>query len=304
MIRTAPPRRRRKGRDLSAEELARRVERISIAARKKSDALPAGDYRAVFHGRGMEFSEVREYRAGDDIRSIDWNVTARAGEPFVKVFREERDRTLLLLADLSASSDFGTRLATKRDLAAEAAAAIALSAASSRDRVGAILFTDRIEAIRRPARGKSHALALVREILSRPLEGFGTDLKLGLSSARNLLKSRAMVILLSDFRTSGYERELAALARKHEVIALYIHDPAETNFPSRGLFQFRDAETGRVRLTDAASPMFRRHWREASGERARAICARAGIDCLDLSSARAPSREIAAFFHARSRKRG
>ncbi|MGH9442618.1 MAG: DUF58 domain-containing protein [Thermoanaerobaculia bacterium] len=297
--RISPPRRRRRGRDLSAEELFRRVGKIAVAARKKSASPTAGDYRAVFHGRGMEFSEVREYRPGDDVRSIDWNVTARAGAPFVKLFREERDRTLLFLVDLSASEDFGSALATKRDLAAEATAAIALSAAENRDRVGAVLFTDRIERIRRPARGKAHALSVVRDVLTGPLEGFGTDLALGIRAARNLLKSRALVVIISDFRARGYENELGALARRHDAVALRISDPAERRFPSRGMFRFRDAETGEIHVVDASSADFRNRWSAIAAVGARQICLRAGVDFLELSSERAPSGDLAKFFRSR-----
>jgi uncharacterized protein (DUF58 family) len=297
--RLSPPRRRRRGRELSAEELFRRVGRIAVAARRKSVSQTSGDYRAVFHGRGMEFSEVREYRPGDDVRSIDWNVTARAGTPFVKLFREERDRTLLFLVDLSASEDFGSTLATKRDLAAEAVAAIALSAAENRDRVGAILFTDRIEKIRRPARGRAHALSVVRDVLTRPLDGFGTDLTLGLRAASNLLKSRALVVLISDFRARGYANELGALARRHDAVALAVSDPAERRFPSRGLFRFRDAESGETRVTDASSPEFRARWSADAATEARRVCLRSGVDFLELSSDRAPSADLASFFRSR-----
>ena len=296
----SPPRRRRRGRELSAEELFRRVGRIAVAAKKRSVSQTSGDYRAVFHGRGMEFSEVREYRPGDDVRSIDWNVTARAGAPYVKLFREERDRTLLFLVDLSASEDFGSALATKRDLAAEATAAIALSAAKNRDRVGAILFTDRIEKIRRPARGQPHALSVVRDVLNRPLEGFGTDLALGIRAARNLLKSRALVVLISDFRAKGYEKELGALARRHDAVALCLSDPAERRFPARGLFRFRDSESGEVRITDASTPEFRRIWGAAAAVGARQICLRSSVDFLELSSDRGPSADLASFFRSRA----
>ena len=295
------PRRRRKGRELSAEELFRRVGRVAVAARKKSVSQTSGDYRAVFHGRGMEFSEVREYRPGDDIRTIDWNVTARAGAPFVKLFREERDRTLLFLVDLSASEDFGSGLATKRDLAAEATAAIALAAARNRDRVGAILFTDRIEKIRRPARGQAHALSVVRDVLNRELAGFGTDLTLGIRAARNLLKSRALVVLITDFRATGYERELGALGRRHDVVALGLSDPAERRFPSRGLFRFREAESGVSRVVDASSLAFRQSWGARAAVGARGVCVRAGVDFLELSADRGPSADLASFFRSRSR---
>ncbi|HKB70524.1 MAG TPA: DUF58 domain-containing protein [Thermoanaerobaculia bacterium] len=293
-------RRRRRPRTLDAAELLRRVERIAIASRRRSDTAPSGDYRSVFHGRGMEFSEVREYRPGDDVRAIDGNVTARTGFPHVKLFREERDRTLLFLADLSASEDFGSAFATKRDLAAEAAAAIALGAAAHRDRVGAILFTDRIEKIVRPARGKPHALAIVRDVLSRPLEGFGTDLAAGIAAGRRMLKSRALVVVLSDFRASGWERELGALARRHDVVALALADPAERAFPSPGLFRLRDAETGETRLVDASAKAFRSAWSAgAASEAAGAACARAGVDFLALETTRSPSRALDSFFRAR-----
>jgi len=292
---------RRRGRTLDPADLLRRVERIAVVSRRRSDATPSGDYRSVFHGRGMEFSEVREYRPGDDVRAIDGNVTARTGFPHVKLFREERDRTLLFLADLSASEDFGSGFATKRDLAAEAAAAIALAAAAQRDRVGAILFTDRVEKIVRPARGKAHALAIVRDVLSRPLDGSGTDLPAGIAAARRMLKSRALVVLLSDFRARGWENELGALARRHDVVALALADPAEKAFPSAGLLRLRDAETGETRLVDASAPAFRSAWKAGAGtEAARAACARAGVDFLALDTARSPSKALDAFFRARS----
>jgi uncharacterized protein (DUF58 family) len=295
------PRRRRRGRELSAEELFRRVGRIAIAARRKSVSQISGDYRAVFHGRGMEFSEVREYHAGDDVRAIDWNVTARAGAPYDKLFREERDRTLLFLVDLSASEDFGSGLATKRDLAAEATAAIALAAARNRDRVGAILFTDRIEKIRRPARGGAHALSVVRDVLSRDLEGFGTDLAMGIRAARNLLKARALVVLITDFRAADYERELGALARRHDVVALGLSDPAERRFPVRGLFRLRDSESGTIRIADASSLAFRQSWGARAAVGAKAVCLRSGVDFLELSSDGGPSGDLASFFRSRSR---
>lgn len=296
--------RRRRVRPLSAEELLRRVEKIAVVSRKRSEASPAGDYRSVFHGRGMEFAEVREYRAGDDVRLIDGNVTARSGFPHVKLFREERDRTLLFVVDLSASEDFGTSLATKRDLAAEATATIALAAAAQRDRVGAILFTDRIEKIVRPARGKSHALAIVRDVLSRPLEGFGTDISRGLQAARRVLKARALVVVLSDFRATGWDAELGALARRHDVVALSLSDPAEKRFPARGIFRLRDAETGMVRLVDGSSAAFRSAWSaKSSPAPARAVCAKSGVDFVELDTTRAPSRTLASFFRARGKAR-
>jgi uncharacterized protein (DUF58 family) len=284
---------------LSGEELARRVRRVSIAARRRTSAAAAGAYRSAFHGRGMEFSEVREYRPGDDVRAIDWNVTARAGVPYVKLFREERDRTLLLAVDLSASLDYGSGASTKRELAAEAAAALALAAVRNRDRVGAVIFSDRIEAIRRPARGERHAMAIVRELLSLPLAGFGTDLARGIEAAGRLLRSRAMVVLISDFRAADFEIPLGRLRRRHEVIAIAVRDPAERRFPSRGLYRAVDAETGAVRVVDADAEGFRASW--PAPDDYRAACLRAGADVLELSTRRAPAQDIARFFERRMR---
>lgn len=295
-------RRRRRGRQLDAGELVRRVERIAIAARRRSDSSRSGAYRAVFHGRGMEFSEVREYLPGDDVRSIDWNVTARAGAPFVKLYREERDVTVHLAIDLSASEDFGSGLATKRDLAAEAAATILLAAAQNRDRFGAVLFTDQVERVHAPRHGKAHALAIVRDILSRPLTGFGTDLAAGLRAVGHLARSRGIIVVMSDFRATGFERELARLAGRHDVIAIALSDPAEKELPVRGLFRVQDAETGKVRVVDASSEATRRAWRFDAAARAAPACGRYGIDLLTISANRSPARELSRFFKERSRR--
>lgn len=295
-------RRRRRGRQLDAAELVRRVERIAIAARRRSDSSRSGAYRAVFHGRGMEFSEVREYLPGDDIRSIDWNVTARAGAPFVKLYREERDVTVHLAVDLSASEDFGSGLATKRDLAAEAAATILLAAAQNRDRFGAVLFTDQIERVHAPRHGKAHALAIVRDILSRPLAGFGTDLAAGLRAAGHLARSRGIIVVISDFRAEAFDRELARLAGRHDVIAIALSDPAERDLPARGLFRIQDSETGAVRVADFSSEATRRAWRFDAAARAAPACTRYGIDLLPISADRSPARALAAFFRERSRR--
>lgn len=298
-----PPPRRRAGREISAAELARRVEHIALAARRRTDAAHSGSYRAVFQGRGMEFSEVRDYRPGDDIRTIDWNVTARAGTPYVKLFQEERDRTVMLIADLSASQDFGSQLATKRDLTSEAAAAIALSAAGNRDRVGAILLTDRIEKIHRPARGRGHALAIVSDILSMPLANFETRLSTGLRAAAQILKSQALVVILSDFRDIGYQQELGRLARRHDVVAIATTDPAETNPSARGLMRVVDAETRQSRVVDFSSLAIRKAFSRAPLAIARQICRETGVDYLELSTSRAPARDLGEFFHERSRPR-
>jgi uncharacterized protein (DUF58 family) len=293
-------------RPLHTEELLRRVRRIEIASRKLSQSHRTGQYRAAFQGRGMEFAEVRDYRPGDDIRTIDWNVTARMGVPFVKVFREERDLTLLLIIDVSASQEFGAGYATKRELAAEATAALALSAAGNRDRVGAILVSDRIESLVPPRRGRAHALRLVRDALDFAPRGQGTDLTAGLLAGDRLLKSRAIVVVLSDFLATGYEHALTRLGRRHDVVALVTSDPAEQGLSGAGLIRMRDAETGRVRLVAAGAPSERRAWtaaHAAARERLRGALRSAGAEMLPLSTRVSPIASLERFFREREKRR-
>jgi uncharacterized protein (DUF58 family) len=255
----------------------------------------------------MEFAEVRDYRPGDDIRTIDWNVTARTGVPFVKVFREERDLTLLLIIDISASQDFGSGYATKRELAAEATAALALSAAGNRDRVGAVLVSDRVESLVPPRRGRAHALRLVRDALDFAPRGRGTDLATGLLAGDRLLKSRAIVVVLSDFLAAGYEQALTRLGRRHDVVALVTSDPAERGLAGSGLIRMRDAETGRARLVAAGSASERRSWEsahQAARDRLRVAARSAGAEMLLLSTRVSPIADLERFFRERQKRRG
>ncbi|HWW93204.1 MAG TPA: DUF58 domain-containing protein, partial [Vicinamibacteria bacterium] len=257
-----------------------KIRRIQIRTRAILESGIGGSYHAVFKGRGMEFAEVREYQAGDDARIIDWNVTARMGAPYVKKFVEERDLTLLLLVDVSGSQAFGSRFLLKRDYAAELAAVLAFSAVANHDRVGAVLFSDRVEAHVPPGRGRDHALRIVRDLLALSPAGRGTDLAGALRFAHRVMKRRGIVAVLSDFQDQGYERALGILRRRHDVIALLLSDPRESELPAVGLMALLDPETGERMVVDTSDPAVRR--RLAGAALAPAIFQRAGVDALSL----------------------
>lgn len=284
-------------------ETIEKIRRIRIRTRTILDTGIVGSYHAVFKGRGMEFAEVREYTPGDDVRTIDWNVTARMGQAYVKKFVEERDLTLLLVVDLSGSQQFGSQYLLKRDLAAELAAVLAFSAVANHDRVGAVLFTDRVESFVAPARGNDHALRIVRDLLATRPEGAGTDLDRALRFARQVLKRRSIVAVISDFQATGYERALGVLRRRHDVIALHLADPRESEVPDIGLVALRDPETGQVRVVDTSSRLVRQRLRTSSFETSREIFRRTGVDSIPLSTAASYEQPLRAFFKARERRR-
>jgi uncharacterized protein (DUF58 family) len=278
-----------------------KIRRIQIRTRAILESGIGGSYHAVFKGRGMEFAEVREYQAGDDARIIDWNVTARMGAPYVKKFVEERDLTLLLLVDVSGSQAFGSRFLLKRDYAAELAAVLAFSAVANHDRVGAVLFSARVEAYVPPGRGRDHALRIVRDLLALTPAGRGTDLEGALRFAQRVMKRRGIVAVLSDFQDQGYERALGILRRRHDVIALHLSDPRESELPAVGLMAFLDPETGERIVADTSDPAVRR--RLAVGALAPAIFHRTGVDALALSTVESYERPLSAFFKTRERRR-
>ncbi|MFZ4751002.1 MAG: DUF58 domain-containing protein [Phycisphaerales bacterium] len=269
-------------------EIRRKIRSIEIrTSRMVSDVL-AGQYRSAFKGRGMEFEEVRPYMYGDDVRSIDWNVSARVGEPHVKVFREERELTVMLAVDLSGSLAFGTRAQLKRELVAEIAATLAFSAIRSNDRVGMLLFTDRIEAIVPPKKGSRHVLRIVRDLLAFRPEGRGTDVARALEELDRTLSKRSVVCVVSDFlvpdaapargpgpqRTAsanrGWEGALARLRRRHDVIPIIVGDARERELPDVGIIDLEDLETGEVIAFDTGSRWVREGWGEVAVERAEA----------------------------------
>jgi len=240
-------------------EMVRKIRRIQIHTSHLVDDLLAGQWHSAFKGRGIEFEEVRPYQVGDDVRTIDWNVTARAGEPFVKLFREERELSVMLLVDLSASQDFGTQLQTKRELITELGATLAFSAIKNNDKVGLSLFTDQIEKAIPPRKGKRHVLRLIRELLYCQPIGRGTHLKSALDHLHRTAAQRTVVFLISDFQDRGYEKTLRITRRKHDVIPVLISDQREQELPNVGLLQLRDPESGKMVIIDTSS---RRH-REA-----------------------------------------
>src|SRR5687768_3538358 len=233
-------------------ETLKKIRRIEIRTRTILESGIVGAYHAVFKGRGMEFAEVREYEPGDDLRTIDWNVTARMGTPYVKKFVEERDLTLLLVVDLSGSQRFGSRFLLKRDFAAELSAVLAFSAVANGDRVGAVLFTGAIEAYIPPRRGREHALRIMRDILALEPKGSGTDLAGALRFAQRVMKRRGIVAVLSDFQAEGYDRPLGILRRRHDVVALHLWDPREAEVPDAGLVAVQDPETGQRVIVDTS----------------------------------------------------
>ena len=254
-------------------ELLRKVRRIEISTNRLVDQGVAGDYHSVFKGRGMEFAEVRPYQPGDDVRTIDWNVTARMGHPFVKQFVEERDLTVFLAVDVSGSLGFGSRAILKRELAAEVSALLAFAALRNQDRVGAALLSDRLELFLPPQRRRAHVLRLVREVLGRTARG-GTNLERGLAGALATLKQRSVLFLISDFVNAPCEKALKAATARHDLIVLEVVDPRDLELPRVGPVVLRDAETGRTSLVDgrsaaaassAARTIARNAWRRPGG---------------------------------------
>ena len=245
---------------MEATELFKKVRKIEIKTRGLSNHIFSGQYHSAFKGRGMTFSEVREYQYGDDIRNIDWNVTARFHRPFIKVFEEEREMTVMLLVDVSGSNDFGSIEATKRDIAAELAAVLAFSAIQNNDKVGVIFFSDQIEKFIPPKKGSSHILRIIREIVTFKPQHQGTNIGEGLKFLTSAIKKRTTAFLISDFVTSEpFEQEMRIAARKHDLISLRITDKRELIIPKIGLIKFHDNETGKDMWVDTSTSA----WNEA-----------------------------------------
>jgi uncharacterized protein (DUF58 family) len=246
------------------KEVIRKIRRIQITTNRLVNESLAGEYHSVFKGRGMEFDEVREYQHGDDIRTIDWNVTSRAGHPFVKRYVEERELTVMLLVDASASGAFGSREKTKGEIAAEISALLAFSAIKNNDRVGAILFTDKVEKFVPPRRGSTHVLRVIREILYYRPERRGTSIQKALEHLNLVVRKRAVVFLISDLLDQGFEQALKVANRKHDVVIIRIVDPREQELPNVGILEVRDAETGEIVYIDsslaAVRESYRRNW--------------------------------------------
>ena len=238
-------------------EILKQVRRVEIATRGLVNDVFAGEYHSVFKGRGMNFAEVREYQHGDDIRAIDWNVTARTGAPFIKVFDEERELTVMLVVDVSASGDFGSRSRMKGEVAVEICAVLAFSATRNNDKVGLIIFSDRIEKFVPPRKGRRHVLRVLRELLYFEPEGRGTDITGALKYLARVVRRRAVVFVVSDFLGDGYEKALAVAGRRHDTVAIRMSDPREHQLPPVGYLELEDAETGEHVTVDVSDPAFR-----------------------------------------------
>jgi uncharacterized protein (DUF58 family) len=289
---------------MTPEEVTHEVRQLEITTRHLVRDIVAGEYSSAFRGRGVEFAEVREYQPGDDIRTIDWNVTARLGSAYVKRYLEERELTVVFVVDRSASGGFGSRVRTRSDLAAEVVAVLAFAAARNNDRVGLLLATDRVEAYTQPRKGRRHALRVMCELLAFTPEARGTDLDIPLSTLESSLRRRAVVFVVSDFLATGYEPALARLARRHDVVAIQIVDPRERELPDVGLVTLWDPETGDWRVVDTAD----RRVRERFAERAQAfdralerMLAERGADLLRLETGRSYAEPLLAFFRRRER---
>lgn len=249
---------------METSELIKRVRKIEIKTKGLSKHLFSGEYHSAFKGRGMSFSEVRDYQFGDDVRSIDWNVTARYNTPFVKIFEEERELTVMLMVDVSQSTFFGTVRQFKRDIITEIAAVLGFSASNNNDKVGLILFSDKVEKYIAPKKGRSHILRIIRELINFEPSGKATDLAAALIFFNNIQKKRSVTFVLSDFITAGYDDALKIAARRHDIIGLHLYDPREVQLPKNiGLILAQDAETGGTRWIDTGSKKERQHFQEA-----------------------------------------
>lgn len=289
-----------------SKDLAKKIRLIQIHSRRAVNDVLAGEYKSVFKGSGMEFDEVREYAPGDEIRSIDWNVTARTGRPFIKRYVEEREQTVLLLVDLSASGDFGSRGQKKNEIAAELCALLSFSAVRNNDKVGLIAFTDRVEKFIAPKKGATHVLRLVRDILEfRPSER-GTDLSTALEFAARVSNRRAIVFLVSDFHDSGYEKQLRILSKRHDVVAVTVNDPHESSLPDVGLIEVEDAETGKRRIVDTSSPRVRQRYQDLAEKRSQGLelfLRRLSIDQIGVTAGDDYIQDLIGFFRRRESRR-
>jgi uncharacterized protein (DUF58 family) len=292
---------------VDAPDILKKIRTLEIKTRGLVETAFAGDYHSVFKGRGMNFEDVREYQPGDEIRSIDWNVTARMGSAFVKKFTEERELTVMLVVDVSASGNFGSTTQSKRELAAEVACLLAFSAIRNNDKVGLLLFTDRVELFIPPKKGRSHTLRLIREILFFQPGGRGTDPALALDYLNKIVTRRAVVFFISDFQTPDFSRALAVSGRRHDFVAIHIHDKREKLLPNIGIIMLEDAETGEQLEINTSERGTRTRFAQLADERAAElarILRRNNIDAISLKTNEDYLPALRSFFKQRERRIG
>lgn len=291
--------------EVASADVLRQVRRLELRTRRLMDSSFAGEYRSLFKGQGMEFAEVREYQPGDEVRTIDWNVTARMGRPFVKQYVEERELTVMLAVDLSGSSQFGTRPRFKHELAIEMAGVLALAAVRNNDRVGLLLFTDRIEHALPPRKGRKHALRLIRDLMTVRPQGRGTNIGVATDRLSKLLTHRAVVFFCSDFIAPDLEKPLARIAQRHDVIAVTLEDPAERELPNVGLARLEDPETGERIEIDTSNTKVRKAFADrvlSDDLIRRKLFGRLGLDEIIVHTEHGYVDALLAFFRARARR--
>ncbi|MCK9300113.1 MAG: DUF58 domain-containing protein [Bacteroidales bacterium] len=289
---------------METSELLKKVRKIEIKTRGLSRNIFAGQYHTAFKGRGMAFSEVREYQYGDDVRTIDWNVTARFNHPYIKVFEEERELTVMLLIDVSGSRFFGTESLYKKDMITEIAATLAFSAMQNNDKIGVIFFSDKMEKFIPPQKGRKHILYIIRELIEFKPQNSQTDLSVALQYLTNVIKKRCTAFLISDFLVQqDFQTDLTLANRKHDVVAIQVYDQRETELPSVGLVRVKDAETGREMLIDSASKNLRnnyRRWWEEQKLRLDTTFKKSKVDAVSVSTAQDYVKALMALFNLRN----
>ena len=285
-----------------SKEILSKIRKLEIHTKGLVNNIFSGEYQSAFKGRGMEFSEVREYTFGDDVRQIDWNVTARSSEPYIKVFEEEREQTLMLCVDISPSGFFGSHSQTKMELAIEICAVLAFSAIKNGDKVGLVLFSDQIEKVVPPKKGRTHVLRLIREMYTTEPQGTSTNIAEALSYVNRLLTRRAILVLASDFQDQDFEKQHRITTRKHDLVNLVINDRLEEDLPDIGIVPFRDAETGKESLVDTSSKKVREAYRKRVQERKKSLqeyFLKNKMDSIDVYTNESYIRPLVNFFQRR-----
>lgn len=287
---------------METNDLIKKVRKIEIRTRRLSKNIFSGEYHSAFKGKGMAFSEVREYQFGDDIRTIDWNVTARFNHPYVKVFEEERELTVILLVDVSGSGNFGTREQLKKDLITELCAVLSFSSLQNNDKIGLIFFSDRIEKFIPPKKGRTHVLRIIRELIDFKPEGQGTDISVALKYTLNVIKKRSIVFILSDFISKDFSEPMKIISKKHDTVAVHIYDKREEEYPNIGLITVKDAETGEIITFDTSVNSVRqnfRTWWNRKQESLKELLNSNKIDVINLATDESYVKPLINFFKKR-----
>ena len=291
---------------METSELLKKVKRIEIKTKGLSTHLFTGEYHSKFKGRGMSFSEVREYQYGDDIRTIDWNVTARFNHPFIKVFEEERELTVMLLIDMSQSDYFGTRVQFKNEMMTEIAAVLSFSAINNNDKVGVIFFSDKVEKYIPPKKGRQHILRIISELIDFHPENTGTDISEALRYFSNIMKKKTIAFLISDFIDNGYEKALQITARRHDLIGVHIYDEREKTLPPVGMIRLEDAESGNVKWIDTSSGKLRQKYSEWFGNKEQYLYTsflKCGADLINIRTDESYITALINFFRKRASRK-